>query len=59
VTVELKTIGIVAITHSLTATIRAAHYLPDKLTVLFELHKDKHIRSHFYQLKPGNGIYFV
>jgi len=27
--------------------LRAAHRLPDKLTILFELHQHRRIRSHF------------
>jgi len=42
--VEVKSIGIVAVTHNWYATPRS---LNDKLTLLIELHQDKHIRSHF------------
>ena len=43
---ELKTIGIVAVTHN-SYTICDPHSLNDKLTFLFELRQDRHIRSHF------------
>jgi len=39
--------GIAAITH-LTATLQDPHRLNEKLTLLFELHQARRIRSHFH-----------
>jgi len=38
--------------HKITVTLRVAHRLLDKLTILFELRQDRRIRSHFRYLIP-------